>query len=92
MACIPNIVKTWWGHLEKFRLDAHGMYAMTSLEDHMLYVAMMLCHLFGKKNPTHFLVEWEAIMNEVVEGYTFNWDKLLSDNLAKEIPKYKSSK
>jgi hypothetical protein len=58
----------------------------------MLYITMMLCHMFGKNNPSHFSVEWVAIMNEVVEGYTFNWDKILSDNLAKEITEYQSSK
>jgi len=58
----------------------------------MLYVAMMLCRLFVKKNPTHFSVEWVAIMNEVFEGYTFNWAKMLSSNLAKEIVDYKSTK
>ena len=31
-------------------------------------------------------------MNEVVEGYTFNLDKMLSDNLAKEITEYQSLK
>jgi hypothetical protein len=87
-----DIVKSWWGHPEKFRAKAHGMYTMMSLDAHMLYVAMMLCHLFGKKNPTHFSFEWVAITNEVVEGYTFNWAKMLSDNLAKEIAEYKSSK
>jgi hypothetical protein len=58
----------------------------------MLYVAIILCHLFGKKNPTHFSVEWVSIMNKVVEGYTFKWAKMLSDNLAKEIVEYKSTK
>jgi hypothetical protein len=58
----------------------------------MLYVAMIICHLFGKKNPTHFSVELVAIMNEVVEGYTFNWAKMISDNLAKEIVEYKLEK
>jgi hypothetical protein len=31
-------------------------------------------------------------MNEVVEGYTFNWAKMLSDNLVKEIDEYQSLK
>jgi hypothetical protein len=61
------------------------MYAMTSLDTHMLYVAMILYLLFGNNNTTHFSLEWVAIMNEVAEGYTFNWAKMLSDNLAKEI-------
>jgi hypothetical protein len=68
------------------------MYATTYLDAHMLYIAMILCRLFGKKNPTHFSAEWVAIMNEVVERYAFNWAKMLSDNLAKEIVEYKSKK
>ena len=68
------------------------MYATMSLDAHMLYVAMMLCFLFGKKNPTHFSIEWVAIMNEIAKGYTFNWAKMLSDNLAKEIVEYKLEK
>jgi hypothetical protein len=62
------------------------------LDAHMMYVSMVICRLFGKNNPTHFSVEWVAIMNEVAEGYTFNWDKMLSDNLAKEIADYKLEK
>jgi hypothetical protein len=61
------------------------MYSTTSLDSHILYIAMILCHLFGKNKRAHLSVEWVAIMNEVDEGYTFNWDKMLSDNLAKEI-------
>jgi len=53
---------------------------------------MMLCRLFGRKNPAHFTVEWVSIINEVVEGYTFNWEKMLSDNLAKEVVEYKAFK
>jgi hypothetical protein len=68
------------------------MHTTTSLYTHMLYVAMMLCCLFGKKNPTHFSVEWVAIMNEIVEGYTFNWYIMLSGSLAKEITNYKLEK
>jgi hypothetical protein len=48
-----DIVKTWWGHPEKFRANAHGMYTMTYLDSHMSYVAMMIYRMFGKKNPTH---------------------------------------
>jgi hypothetical protein len=88
----PDIIKSWWGHLEKFKVDAHGMYATMSLDVHMIYVAIMLCRLFGKKSPTHFPVEWVSIMHEVAEGYTFNWAKMLSNNLAKEITEYKMVK
>jgi hypothetical protein len=81
----PNIIKSWWGHPKKFKDDAHGMYATASLDAHMIYASMILCRLFEKNNPTHFSVEWVSIMDEVAEGYSFNWAKILSYNLAKEI-------
>jgi hypothetical protein len=88
----PDIIKTWWGHPEKFRADVHGIYATTSLDTHMIYVALMLCRLFRKKSSTHFPVAWVPIMHEVAEGYSFNWAKMLSDNLAKEITEYQLAK
>jgi len=87
-----NIIRTWWGHLEKFRTDAHGTYVTMSLDAHMVYATMILCHLFGKNIPTHFTVEWVSIRNEVAEGYTFNWAKMLLNNLANEIIDYKTLK
>jgi hypothetical protein len=84
----PDIVKTWWGIPAKFRADSHGVYATTSLNEYMVYIAMMLCRLFGRKIPTHFPVEWVSIMHEVAEGFTFDWAKILSDNLTKEIVEY----
>jgi hypothetical protein len=68
------------------------MYSTTSLDAHILYIAMILCRLFRKNNPVHFSVEWVTIMNEVVEGYTFNWDKKIPDNLDKDISEYQSLK
>jgi hypothetical protein len=63
-----------------------------SFDADMLYVAMMLYCLLKKKISTHLSVEWVAIMNEVAEGYTFNWAKMLSNNLAKEILDYNTAK
>jgi hypothetical protein len=58
----------------------------------MVYISMMLCRLFGRKSPTHFPAEWVPIIHEVAEGYTFNWGKILSDNLTKEIVEYQMEK
>jgi hypothetical protein len=55
----------------------------------MVYVAIMLCRLFRKKNPFHFPVEWVPLLEEELEGYTFSWSKILSDNLAQEVSNYK---
>jgi hypothetical protein len=85
----PDIIKYWWGYPDKFRADSHGVYATMSLDTHMIYVAMMLCKIFGKKSPTYFPVAWVSIMHEVAEVFSFNWAKILPDNLAKEIMEYK---
>ena len=52
----------------------------------------MFCRMFGKKNPTHFTIEWVPIIHEVVEGYTFDWGKMFLDKLDKQIEDYKTQK
>jgi hypothetical protein len=80
-----DLIKNCWSCPEKFRADTHGIYVTTSLYAHMMHVAMMLCRLFEKENYDHFLLSWVSIMHEVVEGFSFNWSKILSNRLAKEI-------
>jgi hypothetical protein len=58
----------------------------------MMYVAMMLCRLFEKENSALFLFPWVPIMHTVAEGYSFDWDKVLSDILVREITEYQSLK
>jgi hypothetical protein len=50
----PDLIKDLVGAPEKFRADTHGIYATTSLDTHMIYVAMMLCRIFGKKSLLSF--------------------------------------
>jgi hypothetical protein len=76
----------------KFKVDTHEKYATASLNEYMVYVAMMLCRLFGKKSPTHFLAAWVPLFHEVTKGFSFNWDKILSDNLSKEVTEYQNAK
>jgi hypothetical protein len=86
----PGIIKDWWRNKAKSRPNTHGVYATTSLNEYMVYVVMMLRRLFGKKSPTHFLVEWVPLFHEVAEGYRFNRDKILSDNIVKEVMEYQT--
>jgi hypothetical protein len=58
----------------------------------MVYVAMMLCILFGKESLTHFPAEWVPLLHEVAEGYNFNWDKILSNNIAREVMEYQTAR
>jgi hypothetical protein len=89
---LPNLIKDWCSRLEKFRVDTHGVYVVASLEPHMMYVSMMLCQLLGKEKCAHFLLPWVPIMHTVAKGYSFDWAKILSDNLVREITKYQSLK
>jgi hypothetical protein len=88
----PDLIKDWWACPKKFRANTHGIYATASLDSHMMYVAMMLCRLFGRENSTHFLLSWVSIMHEVAKGFSFNWAKILSNSLANEITKYQMLK
>jgi len=85
---LPDLIKDWCSCLEKFREYNHGIYAIASLEIHMMYIAMMMCRLYGKENTTHFYQPWVPIIHTLVEGYSFNWDKILSGSLASEIIEY----
>jgi hypothetical protein len=68
----PDMVKSRWGNPMNFRAESHAVLSTSSLNEHMIYVAMMLCRIFRRKSSTHFSVEWVSIMHEVAEGYTFN--------------------
>jgi hypothetical protein len=65
---------------------------LPALEPHIMYIAMMMCRLYGKENTTHFFLQWVPIIHTVAEGYSFDWAKILSDNLVTEITEYRSLK
>jgi hypothetical protein len=89
----PDMIRGWARSEAKFRADAlHGIYASASLNEYMVYAAMMLCRLFGRKDPCHFHADWTPFLEEVSEGRSFNWHKILSDNLTKEVVNYKAAK
>ena len=88
----PDIIRGWARSEAKFRADTHGIYASASLNEYMVYVSMMLCRLFGRKDPCHFHADWVPLLEEVSEGNGFNWHKILSDNLTQEILNYKAAK
>ena len=53
---------------------------------------MMMCRLYEKENTTHFFLPWVPIIHTVAKGYSFNWAKILLDNLASEITEYQTNK
>ena len=87
---LPDLIKDWYSHPKKLRAESHGIYPVAALEPHIMYIEMMMCRLYGKENTTHFFLQWVPIIHAVVEGYSFNWAKILSDILAQEITRYQS--
>jgi hypothetical protein len=77
----PDMIRGWARDENKFRANIHGIYATASLNEYMVYVAMMLCRIFWRKDPFHFNADWTPFLEEVSEGRSFNWHKILSDNL-----------
>jgi hypothetical protein len=87
---LSDLIKDWYSHPEKFRADSHGIYPVSALEPQIMYIAMMMCRLYGKENTTHFFLPWVPIIHSVAEGYSFDWEKILSDSLVQEIARYQS--
>jgi hypothetical protein len=67
-----DLIRDWSRFPLNFRADTHGVYATTSLNEYMVYVAIMLCRLFGRKDPCHFHADWVPFLEEASEGFTFN--------------------
>jgi hypothetical protein len=89
---LPDLIKDWYSRPKKFRADSHGIYPFSALEPHIMYIAMMMRRLYGKEDKTHFFLKWVPIMHTVAEGYSFDWARILSDSLVKEITTYQSLK
>jgi hypothetical protein len=74
---LPGLIKYWYSHPEKFISNSHGIYSVVGLEPHIMYIAIMMCRLYGKENTTHFFLPWVPIIHTVAEGYSFDWEKIL---------------
>jgi hypothetical protein len=57
-----------------------------------MYIAMMMCRLYGKENTTHFFLPWVPIIHTMAEGYSFDWAKILLGSLTSEITEYQTQK
>jgi hypothetical protein len=82
---LSELIKDWYSCPEKFRAESHGIYSFSSLEPQFMYIAMMMCRIYGKDNTTHLFLPWVPLIHSVVEGFSFEWEKILSDNLASEL-------
>jgi hypothetical protein len=77
-----NLIKDWVSYPVKFRVDTNGIYSISSLVPQFMYIAMMVCILYGKEDTSHFFLPWVSLIHTIAEGFSFDWAKLLSDSLA----------
>jgi hypothetical protein len=89
---MSDLIKDWVSHLVKFRANSNGIYSISSLEPYFKYIAMMTCRLYGKEDTTHFFLPWVPLIHTVIEGFSYDWAKLLSNSLTSRIIEYKSRK
>jgi hypothetical protein len=89
---LSDLIKDWVSHLAKFRADSNGIYSISSLEPQFKYVAMMTSRLYGREDTAHCFLPWVPLMHIVAEGYSFDWEKLLSDSLTSRITEYRTQK
>jgi hypothetical protein len=89
---LSDLIKDWVSHPAKFRADTNGIYSISSLVPQFMYIAMMVCRLYGKEDTSHFFLPWVPLIHTVAEGFSFDWAKLLSDSLASRITEYRAQK
>jgi hypothetical protein len=82
---LSDLIKDWVSHPAKFRANGNGVYSISSLEPQFKYIEMMTCRLYGREDTTHFFLPWVPLIQTVAEGCSFDWAKLLSDNLTSRI-------
>jgi hypothetical protein len=82
---MSSLIKYWVSHLAKFRVNSNGIYSISSLEPQFKYVAMMTYRLYGREDTTHCFLQWVPLIHSVVEGCSFDRDKLLSDSLSSRV-------
>ena len=89
---LSDLIKDWVSHPAEFRADTNRIYSISSLEPQFKYIAMMTCRLYGKDDTTHFFLPWVLLIHTVVEGFSFDWAKLLSDSLTSRITEYQAQR
>jgi hypothetical protein len=89
---MSGLIKDWVSHPAKFRADSNGIYSIDSMEPQFKYITMMTCILYGREDTTHFFLQWVPLIHTVVEGCSFDWDKLSFDSLTIQVTEYRAHK
>ena len=89
---LPGLIRDWVSRSALFKVNSEGVYSISSLEPNFMYVAMMACRLYGKEDTAHFVIHWVPLIYRVAEGFSFNWSKMLSDNLHSRVTEYREKK
>jgi hypothetical protein len=87
---LPGLIRDWVSHSSTFRVNNEGVYSISLLEPNYRYVAMMTCRIFGVEDTAHFFIQWVPLIFRVAEGSTFDWAKILSNNLFNKSPSTRS--
>jgi len=78
-------IRPWRKDSNEHKAVESGKYLVDSLSCPFSQVTVMLCRLHALPNVSKFPNEWIPLIDGALKGYIFDWDTLLSDNLATHI-------
>ena len=84
---MDHLIREWWYDPDSFKVIGEKIYHVTKLKKSPMLVFIMLCRLYGEKNPSRFKLSWVPIIRQVLVGNIFNWAHILSTNLKQEVKK-----
>jgi len=84
---MEHLIREWWYDPDSFKVIGEKIYHVTKLKKSQMLVFIMLCRLYGEKNPSRFKLSWVPIIRQVLVGNIFNWAHILSTNLKQEVKK-----
>jgi hypothetical protein len=88
---MAHLIREWWYDPDSFKVIGEKIYHVTRLKKSPMLVSIMLCRLYGEKNPSRFKLSWVPIIHQVLVGNIFNWAHILSTNLKQEVQKSQQS-
>jgi hypothetical protein len=88
---MAQLIREWWFDPDSFKVIGDKMYHVTRLKKSPMLVSIILCRLYGEKNPSRFKLGWVPLIHQVLAGNIFNWAHILSANLKQEVQKCQES-
>jgi len=69
---MAHLIKEWWFDPDSFKVVGDKIIHVPKLNKAPMLVSIMLCCLYGEKNPSKFKLDWVPLIHQVLAGKIFN--------------------